>query len=1111
MGNTQSSVETPAPRSSPKSSPKSSPQRLSKPKTAHPTNEGLLLLNPGGVSTSLKRQSAVLPENAASEPTPAPIMRPSADVSEGISEEVEAALEERKGSVKLMQEKATKRMSLFRSKSSQGNPHKERGASTARPTSRNCTTATIPRSNSMTFESAAAGYLQPRRDSWAGPPQTRTNWNYDTATYASQRLINLAEEPAFEHTTAVSERATTMTAHSWNGGDHFEYNGAPISRANSDISLYVPVRRRSILQTPGVATRRTSTRDGLTHSQSVRYSHPQTPQISRQQSIESFREGILSMPPPGLDPLVLQRVVTPCEDEYQSIGAFKLGTLRITNGSASPMSPELERKGQRVDYFSRVQSSLDSRAEASQFLQVKTLEPRVVKPAYNVSAALSQDSTQPEYSSNEVLDVRLDPNAKSQPSTSLNGDVAATVARTDSGFMSIFDGPLNIKPLAKADSGYSSNVSLRSLHTKCQTFEREKNKSNEKQTSPVKAQDFGLDIPLTVSPLMTPESEAPPPLPPKDTPPVSPLEGGQMFESLRKSLSLRGQQAKAGLLTPKSSKKSEKRPSLTGSSPKSPELNSLTPTSTKSSKSDRPNSALSISSTSQKPSRLQRFLSGARRPSGSLTTHSRHALEEEGVPSIPKDVEHKFREHGRRFPMTTKRLALKPRSSMDTLKTIFSVGSVEASLEAVTAKQTVTTVPEAKTGVATTKGVSWRKSIRKSMVKKSVPISKDDVKEGRKEEQPGVYDSILPPKTGKVYGTVKSSFGSEALKEAEMADSRLPCERAMSLTVSLERTLNMQMVGAHSNLASLPTELPPASLPSPVIPRTMSMTFDHRTTHNQPPVSMQTRRTSLRVPQPHLRPQSSTSSLRHEVSREDIHSYPSAQSSRRPSRESIHSYPVHEQAAQNYSAHQELGTIGQDYLGTSAAPPQMDPRRLSAFRQRQNTLPPTYRVPDWNPPTRSDISRQSSMTSSNGTSRHDSLQASRHNMLSAQSQDSNGIQRPSSAQPRHSSYVQRTQTLRHRPSHDAYQQLRLQNANPPDMSSVYGAPANDPWDNPNIDYRGVQGQMVPDSAYPPYVPRQTGHHRKRSMSMQTSHGPNPPYRILHSYNSPAYRNAPIWG
>ena len=166
MGNTQSSsVENPVPRSS----PKSSPQRLSKPKTANPTNEGLLLLNAGGLSTCLKRQSAVAParpDNAALDTTPAPIMRPSADVSEGIPEEVDVELEEKKDSGKPATEKKSKRMSLFRSKSSQGNPHKEKGASTVRPVSRNCNTATgiLPRSSSMTFESAVAGYLQPQQE-----------------------------------------------------------------------------------------------------------------------------------------------------------------------------------------------------------------------------------------------------------------------------------------------------------------------------------------------------------------------------------------------------------------------------------------------------------------------------------------------------------------------------------------------------------------------------------------------------------------------------------------------------------------------------------------------------------------------------------------------------------------------------------------------------------------------------------------------------------------------------------------------------------------------------------------------------------------------------------
>ncbi|SPN99739.1 uncharacterized protein DNG_02590 [Cephalotrichum gorgonifer] len=43
---------------------------------------------------------------------------------------------------------------------------------------------------------------------------------------------------------------------------------------------------------------------------------------------------------------------------------------------------------------------------------------------------------------------------------------------------------------------------------------------------------------------------------------------------------------------------------------------------------------------------------------------------------------------------------------------------------------------------------------------------------------------------------------------------------------------------------------------------------------------------------------------------------------------------------------------------------------------------------------------------------------------------------------------------------------------------------------------------------PPYVPR-SGHYRNRSVASQSKS--NAPYRVLHSYYSPAYRHAPIWG
>ena len=46
-------------------------------------------------------------------------------------------------------------------------------------------------------------------------------------------------------------------------------------------------------------------------------------------------------------------------------------------------------------------------------------------------------------------------------------------------------------------------------------------------------------------------------------------------------------------------------------------------------------------------------------------------------------------------------------------------------------------------------------------------------------------------------------------------------------------------------------------------------------------------------------------------------------------------------------------------------------------------------------------------------------------------------------------------------------------------------------------------------APPANVPR--GHYRNRSLGNRQVYPGQPQYRILHSYNSPAYRGAPIWG
>ncbi|KAJ5034944.1 uncharacterized protein L3040_008212 [Drepanopeziza brunnea f. sp. 'multigermtubi'] len=124
-----------------------------------------------------------------------------------------------------------------------------------------------------------------------------------------------------------------------------------------DTQLYVPIRRRSLLQ-HGVATRASSaagTRQRLppkpTHPEEFKFHcHPQPPQPPQPTESQLAELAALQRPPEFLGP----RVETPTELDYGHIGAFKLGTLRIMNGAASP-EPSLRRAatmGQEEDYIS---------------------------------------------------------------------------------------------------------------------------------------------------------------------------------------------------------------------------------------------------------------------------------------------------------------------------------------------------------------------------------------------------------------------------------------------------------------------------------------------------------------------------------------------------------------------------------------------------------------------------------------------------------------------------------------------------------------------------------------------------------------------------------------
>lgn len=148
-----------------------------------------------------------------------------------------------------------------------------------------------------------------------------------------------------------------VSRNTWKSSHPLQPASTPIARANSDVSLYAPVRRRSMIQTPGLATRITNDCPASRRS-SFRHSMPSTPAggRSRMNSIDMNIQPITTvdefvseneedfpelLPVPATEPF--ERALTPSDMDYRPLGAMKFGSLRITNGAASPLpSPDFE-------------------------------------------------------------------------------------------------------------------------------------------------------------------------------------------------------------------------------------------------------------------------------------------------------------------------------------------------------------------------------------------------------------------------------------------------------------------------------------------------------------------------------------------------------------------------------------------------------------------------------------------------------------------------------------------------------------------------------------------------------------------------------------------------
>ncbi|KAL1848158.1 hypothetical protein Daus18300_013691 [Diaporthe australafricana] len=1029
--------------------------------------------------------------------------------------------------------KPQRRRSLFRSKSSQESSERRRYrrntviGSPSLPSE----PPVISRANSVNVNhlgselNAYSGLASPDR---CPPAGLRASWAYDLSSYEAQRILSLVPEqppglPRNNTSTSLYEPKLDGMKRPARRRDSLpvQPTSPPISRSHSEITLHPPMRRRSIVQTPGVATR--SVRPGLVTSRtSYRHSLPATPNLSRQASFDGPDCRVVSLPP--LPPIPasfrrtedIPRVVTPTEADYSATGGFKFGTLRIINGSPE-MTPSVpEPHGSQFDsltlpaaslgYFTKLppreEETSDSRLRRTQsFVQpAATEKPEgrancVAQPEHATRAEINaptlsvnvpsskiemelapkptdsgprsptspvlitqskhtaaedqlfeaEDESEIELSTVEVLDVRVDPSARrvlSQRAEDTSKPGVHVIERSDSGFVSnaVSVSSNTHTSLAKADSGYSSSVSLRSFRSgrKPGTVERDAARgSAERAGEPAKVQ--GQEprrsverTNLTVNGESSGDERAPTP-PPKDDTFIKPAKSTM---------------AEDGHANPKSpgEKRVRKQPPAINTSRtdgrkmKKSESVPPTPASAKSDASESA-SSLSIASTSQKHGRLHRFLSlrGSAHSKAPLTVHVTHAVDKE-VPSIPKDVEQKLHEHTGRFPMSAKRLALKSQLSQETLKTILSVGSLEIAKED-ELPPTPTFFDDTDEGLDedadTSSGDAKENSIRQTITSMQsnfkqaaasmMPNKKPSVLKAvsSHKEVPQVRSSHDTAVNGKLVGeadftiSASTSLGSNpyiANQATTEPQPRAWSGRSMTMTPRQE---SRQPLRTYS-LSTVPSS---RADPSPGLLSPSSPTSKAKKMKSPPPVSMNTR--SLRRPPP-----------------------PSPNSALRPqSPEALH--------GKGY----EAGRNPPGGPSPERRTPSLNSQRSLDSVRRAVSIPGTlqYRTADWDPHT-----RQNSLGSD----------SSRHTSFSAQYD-----------LPRGQTYAANP-TLKRQSSIDAFSRNRQQGAHQGPGSSPSHA-----WSKP------------------PSV------HRR---NLSTGSGPqhamgNPPYRILHSYNSPAYRNAPIWG
>ncbi|CAG9995655.1 unnamed protein product [Clonostachys byssicola] len=299
------------------------------------------------------------------------------------------------------------------------------------------------------------------------------------------------------------------------GGHHIQgTSSTPISRTQSDASLYIPIRRRSTTETPGVATRLESpVKAAPAKKKDPRSSLP--PAFSSSFNFEEYANQMkrrLSTPSSFTGPENSVLVETPSENDYKQLGVMKFGSLRITNGGpastpAGAVSNSSTSDDEHGDYF-----DLQHRGPRAGATNTKTETPKDVRrevPAQHQAATTERGGSHNDKSASTGLDPQRDssswpmvpgttqPDGKSASSPNNLGSHAnmatksgqtttgSTMNRSDSG-VCLKHSP--VRPNAQhSDSGYSSSLSLRSIFGSKKKREMEQRAAEKEKMEQIRA------------------------------------------------------------------------------------------------------------------------------------------------------------------------------------------------------------------------------------------------------------------------------------------------------------------------------------------------------------------------------------------------------------------------------------------------------------------------------------------------------------------------------------------------------------------------------------------------------------------------------------------------